>query len=398
MAQIRHTGAPYEEPPGEPARCDARVVERGFRRVVSGHRRRFLPAGASDGVRSHRQAGSAGDAVINPATTYASLNGHATEFGVDHAFLVNLSLSVEAPNRASREYAEIVRRSGRLRRIKQKSREVDEAAQSGDDSRLDKTIGELAALQADAACIKSPLFRRWTMNELLGEPDDFAWLIRGLLATPTYGQIAGELKTFKSYFAGFIGVGLAAGVPIFGRFTPPEARPVLAYVGEGGRLPWTRRIRRICQAMGVAPADLDLHSSFDTAPLASTVFQESLARDLVEIKPALVLPDPLYTFHGTDTKASDLHQEGALLNRLSAPCMDAGASMVVVNHFNQTGSGNGLKRITQAGSGEWADSWMLLAHRADADVPNGRFQLKLDIGSRQWGGRSYRARPEHRHF
>ena len=116
------------------------------------------------------------------------------------------------------------------------------------------------------------------------------------------------------------------------------------------------------------------------------MFQESLRRDLDEIEPGLVTLDPLYTYHGTTTRASDLHQEGALLNMLSTPCVEAGASLVVVNHFNQTGGGSSLKRITMAGSGEWADSWVLLEHRGQPDVAAGMFMLNMEIGSRQWGG------------
>ena len=151
-------------------------------------------------------------------------------------------------------------------------------------------------------------------------------------------------------------VGLASGQPIFGKFTPVGAGPVVAYVGEGGRALWTRRIRRICSAMGVSPRDLYLHPTFDVAPITSVAFQESLHRDLDEIQPSFVSLDPFYTYHGTATRAADLHQEGSLLNHLSTPCMNAGASLLVVNHFNQTGSGMSLKRITMAGSGEWADS------------------------------------------
>jgi hypothetical protein len=233
------------------------------------------------------------------------------------------------------------------------------------------------------------LFRRYTMTELLEEPDSFKWLVRGLLAQPTHGQIAGEMKTLKSYVLGFVQVSLVSGLTLFNRFTPAEPRPVLAYIGEGGRAPWTRRIRRICSAVGVDPAELDLHPSFDVAPIQSLVFQESLRRDLEELQPALVTLDPLYTYHGTATRASDLHQEGALLNQLSGPCIDAGASLLAVNHMNQTGSGMSLKRITMAGSGEWADSWLLLEHRETPDVENGLFRLRLEIGSRQWGGSAW---------
>ncbi|MBF6557033.1 MAG: AAA family ATPase [Acidimicrobiales bacterium] len=233
------------------------------------------------------------------------------------------------------------------------------------------------------------MFKRWTMAELLAEPCEFEWLAAGLFADPTYGQIAGEMKTLKSYVTGFIEVGIAAGLPIFGHFAPPAQRPVVAYVGEGGRRLWTRRMRRICSAMGTTPADIDLHPSFDVAPISSLTFQDSLRRDLDELNPGLVTLDPLYTYHGTDTRAADLHQEGSLLNQLSGPCMDVGASLAVVNHYNQTGSGAGLKRITMAGSGEWADSWVLIAHREQPDVDGGVFRLTFEVGSRQWGGTSW---------
>lgn len=246
------------------------------------------------------------------------------------------------------------------------------------------TAGELYKMTRSEA--SSNLFRRYTMPDLLAEPDTFAWQVRGLLAQPTYGQIAGEMKVLKSLVLKFVMVGLASGLPIFGTFIPSCPQPVLAYVGEGGQAWWTRRIRRVCSALGVNPADLDLHPCFDVAPIGSLVFQESLRRDLDEIEPGLVTLDPLYTYHGTTTRASDLHQEGALLNMLSTPCVEAGASLVVVNHFNQTGGGSSLKRITMAGSGEWADSWVLLEHRGQPDVAAGMFMLNMEIGSRQWGG------------
>ena len=233
------------------------------------------------------------------------------------------------------------------------------------------------------------LFRTYAMPELLAKPDGFAWLIRRLLADPTYGQIAGGMKTLKSYLQTFIVVGLCAGVPILGHFDPVTARPALVYVGEGGEVPWTRRLRRICKAMDVDPNDLDLHASHDVAPIDSMVFQESLRRDLDQIKPGLFCLDPFYAYHGVATRAADLHQEGALLNLVSRPCIDAGASLLMVNHFNQTGNGSSLKRITMAGSGEWADSWLLLEHREPPDVENGLFRLTLDVGSRQWGGTTW---------
>ena len=97
--------------------------------------------------------------------------------------------------------------------------------------------------------------------------------------------------------------------------------------------------QRIGAAMGVDTGEIELHPTFDVAPISSAVFQESARPDLDELQPGLVTLDPLYTYHGTATRACRPPSEGALLNQLSTPCMDAGASLLVVNHMNQTGRG-----------------------------------------------------------
>ncbi len=230
------------------------------------------------------------------------------------------------------------------------------------------------------------LLRAWTPAELLDADRTFRWQVRGVLVHPTYGMLAGERKTLKSYLATFVNVAVAAGVPVFGHFAVDEAAPVVAYVGEGGRVPFTRRLERVAAAMDVNLRHLPLRLSFDVAPIASEIFRETLKRDLREMEPGLVTLDPLYAYHGPATNAANLFEEGALLSSLSAPCVDAGASLLVLSHFNKTGTGRGLDRITQAGGQEWSDSWVLLSHREAPDVSGGEFHLLLEIGSRQWGG------------
>lgn len=233
------------------------------------------------------------------------------------------------------------------------------------------------------------LFQRWSPAELLGALTDFQWMVKGFMAQPTFGQFAGELKSLKSYVADCTAVAIASGQPIFDRFHVETPGPVLLYCGEGGRDPLTRRLVRICDAMGVDFATLPLHVVVEAAPLSSAIFRESIERDLDEVSPVLTLIDPLYAYHGADTAASNLHEEGALLTGITNLVTHAGSNLFFVNHFNQTGGGRGLKRITMAGSGEHVDSWYLLAHRDTPDVANGRFQLTLEIGSRQWGGTTW---------
>jgi hypothetical protein len=203
-------------------------------------------------------------------------------------------------------------------------------------------------------------------------------------------MIGGPRKALKSYVGDFIDLGIATGLPIFGRFRVDEPGPVCAYIGEGGRVPYTRRLERVAAAMGVGSlADVPLHLTFDVAPIGSARFDESLRRDLGEIEPLLVHVDPLYAYHPALVNASNLFEEGAMLAALSGHCVSSGASCLVTSHFNKTGTGTGLDRITQAGGQEWSDSWLLLSHRGEPDVANGAFRLTLEVGSRQWGGSTW---------
>jgi hypothetical protein len=160
-------------------------------------------------------------------------------------------------------------------------------------------------------------------------------------------------------------------------------------MGEGGRIPYTRRLERIAAAMGAKLDDAPLYPTFDTAGIGSVRFNDSLRRDLDEIEPVLVHIDPLYSYHPANVNPSNLFEEGAMLADLSSMCLAKEASCTVTSHFNKTGTGAGLDRLTQAGGQEWSDTWFLLAHREKADVAKGLFRLTLEIGSRQWGGSTW---------
>lgn len=232
-------------------------------------------------------------------------------------------------------------------------------------------------------------FKVYSAAELSKADLTLRWTLKGLLADPTYGMVAGELKTLKSYVSALLAASVASGKPFLDRFPVERQGHVLTYVGEGGRIPWTRRMMRVAEALGTALGDIDMGATFDVAPIDSDRFIDSYLGDLEDHDPVLFLLDPYYAYHGQKTEASNLHQEGGLLASLSAPAGAAGTNLLVVNHYNQTGSGSGLKRITQAGSGEWVDSWLLLSHREVPQVAKGLFQLTMDVGSRQWGGSTW---------
>lgn len=229
--------------------------------------------------------------------------------------------------------------------------------------------------------------RMWSMNELMQADLTVHWLVRNVLITPTYGQIAGESKTLKTLLSQFLALAVASGRPFLGRFPVERTGPVVVFVGEGGRIPWTRRLPRIARAAGVADiTNLPIHACFDTAPLLSDRFRNTVHDILEDVKPVLTILDPFYAFHGTEVNSASLHEEGALLTATAEPFIEQQTTLLIVNHMNKQQGGRSLKRITMAGSGEWVDSWIMTAEREPPQLDTGDFSITAEFGSRQWGG------------
>jgi hypothetical protein len=227
-------------------------------------------------------------------------------------------------------------------------------------------------------------------------PDPFVvprirWLVEGLWCAETHGELAGSEKTLKSTLSTIIDVGLAAGVPVLGQFPVPEAQRVLHLAGEGGEAGYWNRFGRVCDAYGIGVDQVrdQLLVTFGTVSMSNPVFVREVADQLATFGPALTHLDPYYAYSPRGVDSRQLTEVGAALDTFGSLCAQHGSTLLLNNHFNQTGGGNTLTRITGAGHAEWVDSWLLVSHRQEPDVPNGRFRLRLDIGSRQWGGTSW---------
>lgn len=226
-------------------------------------------------------------------------------------------------------------------------------------------------------------------------PDPFTipvieWHAVDLLCQATHGELAGAEKSLKSYTGLALDVGLAVGLPVLGRFEVPERQRVLVVIGEGGDGPFLRRVAEVCSAYGIAPAALKgwLRYTTDHASASSLRFLDGIRRELDIFGPALVHVDPWYTYQPGATESSQLTSVGATLDVVGEVCRQGGATALINHHFNRQGN-TGLRQITGAGHSEWVDSWMLTEHRSPPNVEGGRYSIRLDVGSRQWGGGSY---------
>lgn len=229
--------------------------------------------------------------------------------------------------------------------------------------------------------------RMFTMRELMESDLTLNWLVRNVVCMPTYGQIAGEKKTLKTYLSQYLAVAVATGQPFLRQFPVEKQGNVLMFVGEGGKIPWTRRMPRIAESVGIRDiGDVPIHAVFQTAPLLSPAFKGTIETAIEQLDPVLTIIDPFYAYHGSETNSANIHEEGALLTAVAAPFIEHGSNLLIVNHFKKGSESRGLNKITMAGSGEWVDSWIFTEERDAANLNSGDFFIGVEFGSRQWGG------------
>jgi hypothetical protein len=162
------------------------------------------------------------------------------------------------------------------------------------------------------------------------------------------------------------------------------------YCGEGGERPYTRRLQRIAAAYGVNLADLPLFTTFDTGSVLHDDFQHAYLQSLKDHQPAITILEPYYAYHGSASEGKMIAVEGEQLVWMSNVAQAFDSSLIIGHHYRQTGGGSALQKITGVGGAEWSDSWWLVEKDENtSDVTVGHFDLRLAVGSRQWGAVDY---------
>jgi hypothetical protein len=184
-----------------------------------------------------------------------------------------------------------------------------------------------------------------------------AWLVEGLWPRDAYGVFAAEDKAGKTWAILDLAVSVAAGVPWLGAFTCPPSGRVLVFLGEGGERAMVRRLRAIAVHKQVDLGELAelglMRLCFRVPKLTSGEELAAIEAELAGRPAALVIVDPLYLAVGAGATGSNLYAMGAVLAAIQGVCQHAGAALVVVTHWNKTGDGTGIQRISGVGPGAW---------------------------------------------
>lgn len=230
---------------------------------------------------------------------------------------------------------------GRRDEIKRLKIEVDKAlTHTGKDSITQKKVS---------------LEKHWTTyNELMSSSlEQPGWMIRDIWQRTSHGMIAGEPKTYKSVLATDMAVAVASGKPFLGKYPVEHSGPVM-YIQEENS-PWLvkDRVQKIVTTRGAAGNGVKQLSAstfqIDMPPELPLYFlnnmgfnfteeedRQFLERSIEEIKPVLIIFDPLYLMLG-DKDESSSKDIRPVLNWLLYLRYKYQTSVIILHHWNKSG-------------------------------------------------------------
>ena len=196
--------------------------------------------------------------------------------------------------------------------------------------------------------------KEWTSySDLMSmQMDQPGWMIEGIWQRTSHGMIAGEPKTYKSVIATDMAVSVASGKPFLGKYAVKHQGPVM-YIQEENS-PWLvmDRVQKISASRGAIngsatmfgsqltvemPDDLPLYflnnMGFD---FTNEEDRQFLEESIQEIKPVLIIFDPLYLMLG-DKDENSSKEIRPVLNWLLSLRYNYKTSVIVLHHWNKSG-------------------------------------------------------------
>lgn len=160
------------------------------------------------------------------------------------------------------------------------------------------------------------------------------WLITDLWSRAAVGIIGGAPKCCKSWLGLDMATSVASATPCLGHFPVEDPGPALVYLAEDA-LPMVRsRVEALCEHRGLDIASLDLKViATPTLRLDRERDQQRLALTLDQIRPRLLLLDPLVRLHRLDeNSAADI---SGLLGYLRELQRRFATAVVLVHHASK---------------------------------------------------------------
>lgn len=254
---------------------------------------------------------------------------------------------------------------------------------------LEKIIsGEITDLGQE----ESHLMRISNYEEVMGNCNTFeGWLVKGFWGRRSHGIVAGMPKCFKSTLVHDLVISVASGQPFLGEFPVLEPGPVIVVQNENADYIMKDRTEKIIldrglvgEAKRITPKKLhvefppDLPITFlnqQGFTLSNENHRRQIESLIKEIKPVLVVFDPLYLMFEGDLNSSK--ELNPVLNWLLSLKTEYKTSVMVIHHYNKGSNQQALRGgARMAGSVMlygWVESaWYLTKTDEDEEGPPNR--------------------------
>lgn len=182
------------------------------------------------------------------------------------------------------------------------------------------------------------------------------WLVESLWTHQAVGFVAGHPKSNKSWLALDFAVSVASGTPVLDRFAVSEQGPVLLFPAEDAPTAVRDRMAGICRHRGIDFGTLSVWLIESHAlKLDSADDREALEDTVGELRPRLLVLDPLIRLHSADeNSASEIARILSFLRDLQRKHATA---VLLVHHARKCTSndpGLGLRGSTEIRA--WSDT------------------------------------------
>ena len=216
------------------------------------------------------------------------------------------------------------------------------------------------------------------------------WLIKNFWTRKSHGIVAGEPKSFKSTLVMDMMVSVASGEPFLGEFEVMDKGPVLMVQNENAAWIMKDRLSKIRASKGLIgnikkrgkgkygvkfPKELPIYYINQQGfSLSNDSHKQMLEELLEEIKPRLLILDPLYLmFSGDINSARELNPILAQLLYLKEKY---DLSIILVHHWGKSKNSNrgGQRMLGSTTLHGWIESaWYLsvVGASAEEDIPEG---------------------------
>jgi hypothetical protein len=134
-------------------------------------------------------------------------------------------------------------------------------------------------------------------------PEDQAqrWLVEQLWGDAAVGVIGGAPKCAKTWLGLDLALSVATGTPCLGQYAVPQPGPVLVYLAEDALTSVRARVAGMARQRGLDLAAVDLHViTAPTLRLDRAPHRRALFATARQLRPCLLLLDPLVRLHGLD--------------------------------------------------------------------------------------------------